>query len=102
MRRKIRTRKPNRHKTKLGLPDLEHVKSAVLVSLRSRSAVVRVGNRPSGTTLLTESSRPGTSRQYCTQAGSSGSQFFPGLGNHFRIADHLPTLTFYWKRYIVT
>src|SRR5467141_2931763 len=35
MRRKIRTRKPNRHKTKLGLPDLEHVKSAVLVSLRS-------------------------------------------------------------------
>ena len=33
MRRKIRTRKPNRHK--LGLPDLEHVKSAVLVSLRS-------------------------------------------------------------------
>src|ERR1700704_4496793 len=35
MRRKIRTRKPNRHKTKLGLPDLEHVKSAALVSLRS-------------------------------------------------------------------
>src|SRR6516162_1347379 len=35
MRRKPRTRKPNRHKTKLGLPDLEHVKSAVLVSLRS-------------------------------------------------------------------
>jgi len=35
MRRKIRTRKPNRHKTKLGLPDLEHVKSAVIVSLRS-------------------------------------------------------------------
>ena len=35
MRRKIRTRKPSRHKTKLGLPDLEHVKSAVLVSLRS-------------------------------------------------------------------
>ena len=35
MRRKIRTKKPNRHKTKLGLPDLEHVKSAVLVSLRS-------------------------------------------------------------------
>lgn len=33
MRRK--TRKPNRQKTKLGLPDLEHVKSAVLVSLRS-------------------------------------------------------------------
>src|SRR5260370_16756831 len=35
MRRKTRTKKPNRHKTKLGLPDLEHVKSAVLVSLRS-------------------------------------------------------------------
>jgi site-specific recombinase XerD len=35
MRRKSRTRKPNRHKTKLGLPDLEHVKSAVIVSLRS-------------------------------------------------------------------
>jgi len=33
MRRK--TRKSNRLKTKLGLPDLEHVKSAVLVSLRS-------------------------------------------------------------------
>jgi len=35
MRRKIRTKKTNRHKTKLGLPDLEHVKSALLVSLRS-------------------------------------------------------------------
>ena len=35
MRRKIRTRKPNRHRIKLGLPDLEHVKSAVIVSLRS-------------------------------------------------------------------
>src|SRR5262249_5987905 len=35
MRRKPRTRKPNRQRTKLGLPDLEHVKSAVLVSLRS-------------------------------------------------------------------
>src|SRR5499425_2696834 len=35
MKRKPRTRKPNRQKTKLGLPDLEHVKSAVLVSLRS-------------------------------------------------------------------
>jgi integrase len=35
MRSKMRTRKPNRHKTKLGLPDLEHVKSAVIVSLRS-------------------------------------------------------------------
>jgi site-specific recombinase XerD len=35
MRRKRRTRKADRHKTKLGLPDLEHVKSAVLVSLRS-------------------------------------------------------------------
>ncbi len=36
MRRRIGTKKPNRHKTRLlGLPDLEHVKSAVLVSLRS-------------------------------------------------------------------
>jgi len=35
MRRKARTRKPNRQKTKLGLPDLEHVKSTVLVSLPS-------------------------------------------------------------------
>jgi hypothetical protein len=35
MRRKIRTKKLNRHNTKLGLPDLAHVKSAVLVSLRS-------------------------------------------------------------------
>ena len=35
VRRLIRTRKLHRHKTKLGLPDLEHVKSAVLVSLRS-------------------------------------------------------------------
>ena len=35
MRRKVRTTEPNRHKTKLGLHDLEHVKSAVLVSLRS-------------------------------------------------------------------
>jgi len=35
MRTKIRTKKPNRHKTQLGLPDLERVKSAVLVSLRS-------------------------------------------------------------------
>src|SRR6516225_6181471 len=35
MKRKPRARKPNRQKTKLGLPDLEHVKSAVLVSLRS-------------------------------------------------------------------
>jgi hypothetical protein len=34
MRGKIRTKKPSRHKTKLGLPDLEHVKSAVLASLR--------------------------------------------------------------------
>jgi hypothetical protein len=30
MKRKPRTRKPNREKTKLGLPDLGHVKSAVL------------------------------------------------------------------------
>src|SRR5215472_8680685 len=35
MRRKPRTRKPNRQRAKLGLPDLEHVKSAVLVTLRS-------------------------------------------------------------------
>jgi hypothetical protein len=35
MRRISRKRKSYRHKTKLGLPDLEHVKSAVLVSLRS-------------------------------------------------------------------
>jgi len=35
MRRKPKGRKSNRQKTKLGLPDLEHVKSAVLVSLRS-------------------------------------------------------------------
>jgi len=35
MRRKTRTRTQNRQRTKLGLPDLEHVKSAVLVSLRS-------------------------------------------------------------------
>ncbi len=35
MRRKTRRRKSNRQRTKLGLPDLEHVKSAVLVSLRS-------------------------------------------------------------------
>jgi site-specific recombinase XerD len=34
MRRKTK-RKSNRQSTKLGLPDLEHVKSAVLVSLRS-------------------------------------------------------------------
>jgi hypothetical protein len=35
MRRKAKERRSNRLKTKLGLPDLEHVKSAVLVSLRS-------------------------------------------------------------------
>lgn len=35
MRRKTRTRKPNGRKSKLGLPELEYVKSAVLVSLRS-------------------------------------------------------------------
>jgi site-specific recombinase XerD len=33
--RRRKTRKQNRQKTKLGLPDLEHAKSAVLVSLRS-------------------------------------------------------------------
>ena len=35
MRRKTIRGKSNRWKTKLGLPDLEHAKSAVLVSLRS-------------------------------------------------------------------
>jgi hypothetical protein len=35
MRRKTRTKKQKRQRTKLCLPDLEHVKSAVLVSLRS-------------------------------------------------------------------
>lgn len=35
MRRRTKSRRQNRQKTKLGLPDLEHVKSAVLVSLRS-------------------------------------------------------------------
>src|SRR5258708_3763986 len=35
MRRKTKRGKSNRWKTKLGLPDLEHAKSAVLVSLRS-------------------------------------------------------------------
>src|SRR5215471_11908837 len=35
MRRRTKARKQNRHRAKLGLPDLEHVKSAVLVSLRS-------------------------------------------------------------------
>src|SRR5215469_14770225 len=35
MKRRTKTRRSNRQKTKLGLPDLEHVKSAVLVSLRS-------------------------------------------------------------------
>src|SRR5258708_16744425 len=35
MRRKKKRGIPNRRKSKLGLPDLEHVKSAVLVSLRS-------------------------------------------------------------------
>ena len=34
MQRKTRRGKSNRAKTKLGLPDLEHAKSAVLVSLR--------------------------------------------------------------------
>jgi site-specific recombinase XerD len=35
MKRRSKARRSNRQKTKLGLPDLEHVKSAVLVSLRS-------------------------------------------------------------------
>jgi hypothetical protein len=35
MRRRAKARRTSRQKSKLGLPDLEHVKSAVLVSLRS-------------------------------------------------------------------
>src|SRR5215472_1525443 len=35
MKRRTKARRQNRQKTKLCLPDLEHVKSAVLVSLRS-------------------------------------------------------------------
>jgi hypothetical protein len=35
MRRRTTARRQNRQKAKLGLPDLEHVKSAVLFSLRS-------------------------------------------------------------------
>lgn len=35
MKRRASSRRTNRQRTKLGLPDLEHVKSAVLVSLRS-------------------------------------------------------------------
>ena len=35
MKTKARGEKTNRQKVKLGLPDLEHAKSAVLVSLRS-------------------------------------------------------------------
>jgi site-specific recombinase XerD len=35
MKRRTKARRSNRQKTKLCLPDLEHVKSAVLVSLRS-------------------------------------------------------------------
>lgn len=35
MRKKLKRRKGNRTKSKLGLPDPEHAKSAVLVSLRS-------------------------------------------------------------------
>src|SRR6516162_2800358 len=35
MKRRTKARRSSRQKTKLGLPDLEHVKSAVLVSLRS-------------------------------------------------------------------
>lgn len=35
MRPRTRTKRSNRNKTKLGLPDLEYVKSAMLVSLRS-------------------------------------------------------------------
>src|SRR5215469_15287087 len=35
MKRKAKGKRQNRQKTKLGLPDLEHAKTAVLVSLRS-------------------------------------------------------------------
>lgn len=35
MRRKAKRRKSNRANTKIGIPDLEHPKSAVLISLRS-------------------------------------------------------------------
>ena len=35
MKRRTKARRSSRQKTKLGLPDLDHVKSAVLVSLRS-------------------------------------------------------------------
>src|SRR5260370_42714129 len=35
MRKKMKRRKGDRTKSKLGLPDLEHAKSAVLVSFRS-------------------------------------------------------------------
>ena len=35
MKRKAKRHRANRPKTKLGLPDLEHAKAAVLVSLRS-------------------------------------------------------------------
>ena len=35
MRRRITAKRLNRQKSRLGLPDLDHVKSAVLVSLRS-------------------------------------------------------------------
>jgi hypothetical protein len=44
MRKKLRRRKANRAKSKLGLPDLEQAKSAVLVSLGhlNRSAVIAV------------------------------------------------------------
>jgi site-specific recombinase XerD len=38
MRERLKRRKANRAKSKLGLPDLEHAKSAVLVSLRSRKS----------------------------------------------------------------
>src|SRR5215510_11352235 len=35
MKKRTKARRQNRQKTKLGLPDLEHVKSAVLMNLRS-------------------------------------------------------------------
>jgi hypothetical protein len=38
MGKKLNRRKANRAKSKLGLPDLEHAKSAVLVSLRSHES----------------------------------------------------------------
>jgi len=41
MRRRTKARRQNRQKTKLGLPDLEHVKSAVLRSPESQRSYRR-------------------------------------------------------------